>query len=163
MFFVRRLYAMPSATAVLDELSAASAQQLGSNAWIEAKDAAAVPHLVELGVGEIKVRTYTPDRIVLDVSAPGDAFMVLSMAWSPYWKARVDGTARPIVRADHALMGLPVEPGDRAIVLTYEPPHRFLAILNGVFRPDRESGRQANHTELGTLPTDPICAQKTGA
>jgi hypothetical protein len=89
--------------------------------------------------------------------------MVLSMAWSPYWKARADGVARPLVRTDHALMGLPVKPQDHSIVLTYEPPHRTLAMLNGVLAPDQERARPADLTELGGLPADALCAQKAGA
>jgi hypothetical protein len=117
----------------------------------------------ELSLGEIKIRTYTPDRIVLDVNTSGDSFMVMSMAWSPYWRARVSGVKRPLVRTDHALMGLLVQRQDHTIVLTYEPPHRILAVLNGVFGPDWESARPASHTELGEIPTDAICAQNAGA
>jgi hypothetical protein len=166
MFFVRRLQAMAGSAAVLDALAAASAQELGTTAWMEAKDAPVTsepPTFGELSIGEIKIRTYMPDRIALDVTDPDNGFVVLSMAWSPYWKARVDGVTRSIVRTDHALMGLPVQRQDRSVVLTYEPPHRTLAMLNGVFGSDRESGHSSGHIELGALPTDAVCEQKDGA
>jgi hypothetical protein len=67
--------------------------------------------------------------------------------------------ARPIIRTDHALMGLSVQQQDRTIVLTYEPPHRILAMLNGVFRLDQESGHAENNKQLGEVPTDAICGQ----
>jgi hypothetical protein len=163
MFFVRQLHAMDDSAGVLDALAAASTLELGTNAWFEAKDGPMASNSDELSLGEIKIRTYTPDRIVLDVSTNGDSFMVISMAWSPYWKARVGGLTRPLVRTDHALMGLSVQPQDRTIVLTYEPPHRILAVLNGVFGPDWESTPPAIHTELGEIPTDAICAQNVRA
>jgi hypothetical protein len=162
MFFVRRLHAMDDSLTVLDSLATASARALGTMAWIEAKDApltSVALNVGELSLGEIKILTYTPDRIVLGVSNSGDGFMVLSMAWSPYWKAQVGGVARPIVRTDHALMGLSLQRQDRSVVLTYEPPHRTLAVLNGVLQSDRESGYSAGYSELGALPTDEICAE----
>jgi hypothetical protein len=163
MFFVRRMHAMDDSAAVLDALAASSAQDLGTNAWVEAKDAPVGPKSGELSLGKIKIRTYTPDRIVVDVSAHGEGFVVLSMSWSPFWKAHVDGVARAIVRTDHALMGLSVQPHDRSIVLTYEPPHRKLAVLNGVVLPDHERARPPEHTELGVVPNDAICGQQPGA
>jgi hypothetical protein len=163
MFFVRQLHAMGDSAGVLDALGAASAHELGTNAWFEAKDAPMLSKSDELSVGDIKVRTYSPDRIVLDVSTSGNSFMVMSMAWSPYWTARVDGVTRPLVRTDHALMGVSVQRQDGTIVLTYEPPHRTLAMLNGVFGHDREVARPGTHTELGGIPTDVICGQSAGA
>jgi hypothetical protein len=162
MFFVQQLHAMGDSAEVLDALAAASTHELGTNAWVEAKDAPMLSNSDDLSRGEIKVRTYTPDRIVLDVNTNGDSFMVMSMSWSPYWKARVGGLTRPLVRTDHALMGLSVQPKDRSIVLTYEPPHRILAILNGVFGPDWERTLPPKYTELGEIPTDAICAQNAG-
>jgi hypothetical protein len=144
---------------VLDALASASARELGTTAWVEAKDATVISSSDELSHGEIKIRTYTPDRVVMNVAVSRDSFMVMSMAWSPYWTARVDGVARPIIRTDHALMGLSVQRQDRTIVLTYEPPHRILAMLNGVFRPDQETSHAENHHELGEVPTDAICGQ----
>jgi hypothetical protein len=162
-FFVRRLRIMSDSAEVLGALASASAWELGTTAWVEAKDATVISRSDELSHGEIKIRTYTPDRIVMDVAVSRGSFMVMSMAWSPYWTARVDGVARPIIRTDHALMGLSVQRQDRTIVLTYEPPHRILAILNGVFRPDHETNHAENHNELGEVPTDAICGQDVRA
>jgi hypothetical protein len=158
-FFVRRLRIVSDSAEVLDALASASARELGTTAWVEAKDATVISSSDELSHGEIKIRTYTPDRVVMNVAVSRDSFMVMSMAWSPYWTARVDGVARPIIRTDHALMGLSVQRQDRTIVLTYEPPHRILAMLNGVFRPDQETSHAENHHELGEVPTDAICGQ----
>ncbi len=159
-FFVRRLRAMADSAEVLGALATASARELGTNAWVEAKDAPMISSSDELNHGEIKIRTYTPDRIVTDVAVSGDSFMVMSMAWSPYWTARVDGVARPIIRTDHTLMGLSLQRQDRTIVLTYEPPHRILAMLNGVVRLNQESTHAENHKELGEVPTDAICGKE---
>jgi hypothetical protein len=162
-FFVRRLRAMSDSAEVLNTLATASARELGTNAWFESKDGSMIFSSDDLGHGEIKIRTYTPDRIVMDATVSGDSFMVMSMAWSPYWTARIDGVARPIIRTDHALMGLSVQRKDRTIVITYEPPHRILAMLNGVFRLHQESSYAENHKELGEVPTDAICGQDVRA
>src|SRR6266545_3871069 len=159
-FFVRRMRAMADSAEVLGALAAASARELGTNAWFETKDAPMISSSDELNHGEIKIRTYTPDRIVTDVAVSGDSFMVMSMAWSPYWTARVDGVARPIIRTDHTLRGLSLQRQDRTIVLTYEPPHRILAMLNGVVRLNQESTHAENHKELGEVPTDAICGKE---
>src|SRR5262245_55863175 len=89
----------------------------------------------EMNADEVELRTYTSDRITLNVAPSGASFMVMSMAWNPFGRRILAPLERAIVRTDHALMGIAVEPGDSIIVLTYEPPCRYLAWLNGVLPP----------------------------
>lgn len=51
----------------------------------------------------------------------GPAFLVLSVAAYPGWKATLDGAPASLFRSDGALMGLPLPPGAHRIHLTYAP------------------------------------------
>jgi hypothetical protein len=161
-FFVHHVHSLEDSASVLNSLASASVHELGASAWVETSAQGPILNSGELNVGEIKMIEYTPDRIVLDVQAAGAGFMVLSMAWSPYWKARVNRVVRPIVRTNHALMGLSIQSEDKSVVLEYEPPHRTLAALNGVLPSDWRKGRAGSNVDLGTIPSTAMCPHEFG-
>jgi hypothetical protein len=57
----------------------------------------------------------------LKVNAPEDSILVVSQAFYPGWKARIDGRETPVVPADYALTGISVGSGSHDIVFSYEP------------------------------------------
>jgi hypothetical protein len=62
-----------------------------------------------------------PGRVVLDVKAAADGLLVLSEVYYPGWRASVDGLPATLLRADHALMAVPVPAGDHRVELRFDP------------------------------------------
>ena len=64
---------------------------------------------------------FTPGHaaIALSAPAPDGATLVVSENYYPGWHAVVDGTARPVYRANYNLIGVPLPAGARRIELTF--------------------------------------------
>ena len=121
--FARSVSIEPDGKAVLDRLSSMSTLELRSTAVMEVGAAGGIGDRRNLADGSVLVSTYTPDRIDLDVSASGEAFLVIASTWSPYWVAEIDGRQVPLLRTNHAQYGLSLTPGAHRITLRYRPPY----------------------------------------
>jgi hypothetical protein len=55
--------------------------------------------------------------------ATSPSLLKLSGAWYPGWRAELEDKLLPIVRVDHALMGVIVPPGDDEVALTFRSNH----------------------------------------
>lgn len=72
--------------------------------------------------GAVVGRSWRDDAvdITLDTDAPG--LLVVSQAWSPGWRATVDGRPAPVLRTNALVQGIPVPAGARRVRLRYHPP-----------------------------------------
>jgi uncharacterized membrane protein YfhO len=59
--------------------------------------------------------------MTLDVSHRGEGLLVVSEVYSENWKATIDGEAIDVLQTDHALLGIPVGPGEHTVELQYDP------------------------------------------
>jgi hypothetical protein len=59
-------------------------------------------------------------RIVLAGQDPKPTYLVVSESWYPDWHASIDGKPVPVLRADHALLGVVLPPGAREVRLRFE-------------------------------------------
>jgi len=66
-------------------------------------------------------REYSPQRIRLEVTAPHRSWLFLSDTYYPGWKARIDGEARPIYRANVCGRAVEVGTGRHEIIFDYAP------------------------------------------
>jgi hypothetical protein len=62
-----------------------------------------------------------PDHLVIDVEAPGPAFVVVADSWFPGWTATLDGRPTEIHRVDLILRGVRVPPGRHRLEMRYVP------------------------------------------
>jgi uncharacterized membrane protein YfhO len=69
----------------------------------------------------VRVVTYENNRIVLEVDSPEAAFLFMSEAHYPGWKAYVDGREEEILRADYVFRAIPVGPGTHRVEVVIEP------------------------------------------
>ena len=81
----------------------------------------------------VQITRYEPNRVELRARTARPAFLVLSDAFYPGWRATVDGVDTPIVRANYVLRGLPLPPGRHAVRFTFRPRSVLLgAVVNGL-------------------------------
>jgi len=71
--------------------------------------------------GEVETVTAGPGRLRFRVAAAAASHLVVSANHAPGWRARVDGRPAPVLRADYALMAVPVAPGAHEVELWYRP------------------------------------------
>jgi hypothetical protein len=72
-------------------------------------------------VGRSRIRRMRADRIELETDANEDGYAVLVDAFDPGWNASVDGSDRPLLRANLAFRAIEVPPGRHAVELAYRP------------------------------------------
>jgi len=68
------------------------------------------------GRGSARLISIDGDRMTVDVSADGAAFLVLSEAYYPGWRARIDDSVVPVQKADVMFQGVAVPAGHHTIV-----------------------------------------------
>jgi hypothetical protein len=78
--------------------------------------------------GDVDISRYQPTSVVLKVSSPCRAMVVLADGWFPGWKAFVDRKPAQIYRAYNLVRGVVVEAGDHEVVMRYRPTSVFLGM-----------------------------------
>ncbi len=110
-----------------DVLGALAKAAPGTRAFVEAPDvpAALRPQLESMRTQRPAVpgavRALSPNRLTIELDAPASGLVVVNETWYPGWQARVDGRAAPILRANHLVRAVPVEPGHHTIELVFAP------------------------------------------
>src|SRR5262249_49320150 len=69
----------------------------------------------------VRVLADAPELIRLAVALDAAGVLVIRDTWFPGWEAHVDGTAAPILRANHAFRALPLSRGAHTVELAYRP------------------------------------------
>ena len=125
-FIVGQARVFDRAAQVLTALREASYDDLRSIAYLEMVEAIRLP-LSRLGgeTGEVKLRTYSADRIALRVVVKSPSLLIVANNYSPFWRARVDQEIVRVVPVNHAFQGVYLEDGEHDIVLEYAPPYAF--------------------------------------
>ncbi len=73
--------------------------------------------------GQVVALQQTPNRVQVDVAAPGPTLLVISQPWYPGWQVTVDGAPRGApLRADYLFQAVPVEAGNHRVELRFAPP-----------------------------------------
>jgi hypothetical protein len=84
----------------------------------------APPPLTLPAAGEspkVTVTGWSPDSRSWDVSHTGEGLLVVSEVYSENWQATVDGEEVEVLQTDHALLGIPLGPGEHTVKLHYQP------------------------------------------
>ena len=69
----------------------------------------------------VQVTSYSANRITLNAVTQTRAYLVLSEAYYPGWKAYVNGHEKTIFPADYAFRGVPIDPGEHKVEFRYQP------------------------------------------
>ncbi len=78
-------------------------------------------HSSAAGDGRVVMQSYEPESIDLDVSTAEPAYLMLSDAYYPGWRAWVDEQPVPIWRADLLFRTIQVPPGNHHIRFRFQP------------------------------------------
>ena len=70
-----------------------------------------------------------PDKVELQVTAPGDGWLVLSDTWYPGWQAWLDGRRVDILPANSLFRAIPVPAGTHSVVFRYQPVTFYLGAV----------------------------------
>lgn len=127
--FVERVLIEATGRAVLDRLAASERTALAMTGVIEEIDAGALGGRQSFDVGTVKLTSYTPDMIELELDNPRVGLLVIANTWNPYWRAEVDGQPRELFRVNHAQFGLLTHGGERRVTLRYSPPYSSVGIF----------------------------------
>ncbi len=67
------------------------------------------------------IESYTPNEVVVRASTTGHGHLVLSDAFYPGWRASLDGSEAPIVRANYLFRAVALPPGEHVVRFWFEP------------------------------------------
>jgi hypothetical protein len=74
------------------------------------------------GTGTAVIEGNGDDTLAVRVQSTGPALLTISRTYHPSWEAEIDGVTVPVIRADHALMAVPLSrSGEHRVVLRYRP------------------------------------------
>ncbi|MEW6568633.1 MAG: YfhO family protein [Chloroflexota bacterium] len=72
------------------------------------------------GLAEL-VESADPNRVLVQVTAPQGAWLLLADTWYPGWRALVDGQPTALYRADYLFRAVWVPPGEHSVLFEYVP------------------------------------------
>jgi hypothetical protein len=74
------------------------------------------------GTGTAVIEGNGDDTLAVRVRSSGPALLHVSRTYHPSWKAEINGVPVPVLRANHALMAIPVtRSGDQLVTMRYRP------------------------------------------
>lgn len=116
--------------------------------------------------GAVSKVSWGIDSVQVSLGASRAGMLVLSQAYSPGWRASVDGHPAPVVRVDGLVQGVPVPAGARSVSLSYHAPGLrlgfavtlvTLALALGAAGVVRVRGRTGTAAESGRpRPREPV-------
>jgi len=123
-FSVPRIKTFETGRQVLEALANASREELRKTVFVEKKELPA-GLLVDQTYGtlDIKLDTYTNDKIKLRVTSDQPSVLIVANSYVPFWTVEIDGIRSKIFPAYHALWGVRVPAKSTSIVFRYEPPY----------------------------------------
>jgi hypothetical protein len=71
--------------------------------------------------GEARLERQSPERMRIEVRAPGRRLLVIGEQFDPGWRARVDGKEAGVLRVDLCALGVEVPAGAREVTLRFVP------------------------------------------
>jgi hypothetical protein len=74
-----------------------------------------------LAESQVEVAEYTPNRVVIDVFAPRDGFLVLSDLHYAGWRVTVDGAEKEVYKGDYAFRAVQLEAGQHQVQFVFDP------------------------------------------
>jgi hypothetical protein len=87
-------------------------------------------------VNAARIVRYANTDVIIEVDAPAGGILVLNDVWHPWWRAKIDGVAGDILKANVIFRAVVVPPGKHMVRFTFHP-------FAGAFRDIGEKMRNA--------------------
>ena len=68
----------------------------------------------------ILLKEFRYGQMTFDYRGEGEEFLVVADAWHPFWRARIDNTVFPVIRANGIFKGIKLPPGNHTITLFFD-------------------------------------------
>lgn len=81
--------------------------------------------------GRAVITSYSLNEIGLEAEAASEGYLVLSEVYYPGWRAYVDGSEEPLLRANYAFRAVYLEPGSHEVRLVFAPTSWSVGLLVG--------------------------------
>jgi hypothetical protein len=78
--------------------------------------------------GTVRIEQYEPKRVLLQATVTAPSVLLINDRFHPDWKVFVNGEPRDLLRCNHIMRGVRVEPGDHAVEFKFQPPARALYV-----------------------------------
>lgn len=124
-FLVRHLHFASSSADALSYLEQPSFEP-AEEAVVETKNLSTNQ---PLSAGSVRVDRYSPNRIELDVTTSGPAFLASSEVLYPGWTATVNGKKAPLYMTNGAFRGMMLATGASQIVMDYRPSSLIIGAI----------------------------------
>ncbi|HKG32893.1 MAG TPA: hypothetical protein VKB22_04110 [Gemmatimonadales bacterium] len=83
------------------------------------------------GTGTAVIEGNGDDTLAIRARSTGPALLTISRTYHPSWQAEIDGVPTPVLRANHALMAVPLTgAGDHRVLLRYRP--KIVSLASGI-------------------------------
>jgi hypothetical protein len=115
-FVVTQAKPLPKRSEILRSFESAD---FGAEVYLEEFDEASETH--PAGKHDVKIRSYQPNRVVLESNGQMPGFLVLTDVWFPGWKCTIDGEETKIYRANYCFRGVKLPAGAHTIEFRFEP------------------------------------------
>ncbi len=86
----------------------------------------------EMPFSEAFIEKYEPEHVSIAVEAKGDAYLVLSDLYHPFWHVRVDGKETEIIPAFYIFRGVKVQQGKHVIDFYCKIPYFTISIIGSI-------------------------------
>ncbi|MFH2204918.1 MAG: YfhO family protein, partial [Elusimicrobiota bacterium] len=77
----------------------------------------------------VRIAGYGPDAVAVEAALPRPGFLLLLDTYYPGWRAEVNGTPAPLLRADYNFRAVPLPAGRSTVVFSYEPASFRIGVL----------------------------------
>jgi hypothetical protein len=78
--------------------------------------------------GTASITHYEPKRIRLQADTQSPAVLLLNDKYDPNWQVTVNGQRAPLLRCNHIMRGVYLDPGQHQVEFRFEPPHWTLHV-----------------------------------
>ena len=130
-YLAHKVETAPDGSAALQRLSEESFDP-ASTAIVEGPGQSTIaPPPPTVGITPATIRSYAPQRVVIETNSPQSGSLILTDTFYPGWRAWVDGREETIRPANYLFRSVPVPAGKHVIEFTYQADSFKTGLLIG--------------------------------
>ncbi len=92
-----------------------------SEVVLEADTPIEIPDCLDAGGASVQTTSASPNDLKVEIEAKYPGFLLIADVWYPGWKAWIDDTPIPIMRANYLFRAVSIPSGNHEVTLAYRP------------------------------------------